>query len=45
MKTVDSLLERYLIANFKSRQFIDLRAHNFADFTVFWSHKKAKFFS
>ena len=34
IKTVVSL-ERYLITNFKNRQFIDLRAHNFADVSVF----------
>ena len=33
IKTVDSSLERYLTTNFKNRQFIDLRAHNFADVT------------
>ena len=26
-----SSLERYLIVNFKNRQFVDLRAHKFAD--------------
>ena len=30
---IDSSLESYLIANFENRQFIDLRAHNFADVT------------
>ena len=34
IKTVDSSSERYLITNFKNRQFIDLRAPNFADITV-----------
>ena len=33
-----SSLERYLIVNFKNRQFVDLRAHNFADVT-FLKHK------
>ena len=33
IKTLDSSLERYLIANFKNRQLIDLKAVNFADVT------------
>ena len=40
IKTVVSL-ERYLITNFKNRQFIDLRAYNFADVS-FLKHKISK---
>ena len=33
IKTIDSLLRRYLIADFKIREFADLIVYNFADVT------------
>ena len=33
IKTIDSSLGRYLIVDFKNRQFVDLRAYNFVDVT------------
>ena len=33
IKTVDPSLERYLTIDFKNREFVDHRAHNFADVT------------
>ena len=33
IKTIDPLLGRYLIVDFKNRQFVDLRAYNFVDVT------------
>ena len=33
IKTIELLLGRYLIIDFKIREFVDLRAYNFADFT------------
>ena len=32
---IDPFLENYLIVDFKNRQFVDLRAENFADATFF----------
>ena len=33
IKTIDPSLGRYLIVDFKNRQFVDLRAYNFVDVT------------
>ena len=33
IKTIDPSLGRYLIVDFKNRQFLDLRAYNFVDDT------------
>ena len=33
IKPIDPTLGRYLIVDFKNRQFVDLRAYNFVDVT------------